>query len=375
MSFDVLVSQKNHVFDIVIIGGGIIGLSIACEMAEMGKKIILFEKNKVGMQASWVAAGTLEPIWDADGDGTDLLEIKLKSESMWRDFGQKIQQETDIDIEYNSSGGLLIAMNSDEMNQLERTHEIATKYKIESRILSKDELLSIEPKMNTNVYGGIFLASECYVNPRKVTDALCKYFKQMGGQIREKKKVTGLIENENGTVIGVSVSGEKIFAKQVVNCTGPWSSELTKINVKPIKGYMLCFASECVPKIDHVIIHRNSVRILRRKDETMMAIGLMEDVGFDRELNEENTNVMRNYAERIIPSLNDSAIIETCSGFRPQGEDQFPVVGKIKDGYYVATGHFKDGILLAPITAKIMSESLNGYENPNLSPKRFVQKR
>ena len=130
-------SQENHVFDIVIIGGGIIGLSIACEMAEMGKKIILFEKNKVGMQASWVAAGTLEPIWDADGDGTDLLEIKLKSESMWRDFGQKIQQETDIDIEYNSSGGLLIAMNSDEMNQLERTHEIATKYKIESRILSK----------------------------------------------------------------------------------------------------------------------------------------------------------------------------------------------------------------------------------------------
>ena len=368
-------SENNNNFDIIIIGGGIIGLSIACEMAESGKKVIIFEKNKVGMEASWAAAGTLEPIWDVGDDDEKLLQLKLKSEAMWRKFGQKIQKETDIDVEYNSSGGILIAMNSEEMNQLEKTHEFAAKYGIESRVLSKEELLILEPNINTKVFGGIFLASECYVNPRKVTVALCKYFKQMDGHIRENKKVIELIENENGTVIGVSTSSEKIYAKHIVNCAGPWSPELAKINVKPIKGYMLCFAAESVPKIDHVIIHRNSVRILRRKDETMMAIGLMEDVGFDRELNEENTNVMRNYAERIIPSLNDSAIIEACSGFRPQGEDQFPVVGKIKDGYYVATGHFKDGILLAPITAKIMSESLNGYENPNLSPKRFVQKR
>ena len=367
-------SEKTNNFDIIIIGGGIIGLSIACEMAESGKKVIIFEKNKVGMEASWAAAGTLEPIWNVNDNDEELLQIKLKSETMWPEFERKIQKETDIDVEYNSSGGLLIAMNSDEMNQLEKTHDFATKYGIESRVLSKEELLTIEPSINTEVFGGIFLASECYVNPRKVTDALCKYFKQMGGQVRESNKVTELLENENGTVIGVSTSSEKIFAKQVVNCAGPWSSELTKINVTPIKGYMICFAAESVPKIDHVIIHRNSVRILRRKDGTVMAIGLMEDVGFDRELNKENTNVMRNYAERIIPGLNNSTIIETCSGFRPKGDDPFPVIGKIKDGLYVATGHFKDGILLAPITAKIMSESLNGYENPNLSPNRFIEK-
>ena len=151
-------SGQNNVFDIIIIGGGIIGLSIACEMAEKGKKVILFEKNKIGMEASWAAAGTLEPIWDADGDGDILLQIKIKSEALWRDFSRKIQEGTNIDVEYNSSGGLLIAMNSEEMSQLEKTYKVAIKHGIESRILSKEEILSMEPKMNTEVFGGIFFS-------------------------------------------------------------------------------------------------------------------------------------------------------------------------------------------------------------------------
>ena len=374
MLHDVFVSEQNNIFDIIIIGGGIIGLSIASEMAEKGKKVIILEKNKIGMEASWAAAGTLEPIWDAEDDGDDLLQIKIKSEAMWRNFAQKIQGETNIDLEYNSSGGLLIAMNNEEMHQLEKTHEVATKYGIESRILSKEEIISMESNLNTQVFGGIFLASECYVNPRKVTEALCKYFEKMGGIVCENNAVTDLLKDENGAIIGVTVPNEKIFAKQIVNCAGPWSSEMTEIKVKPIKGYMLCFAAESVPKIDHVIIHRNSVRILKRKDGTLMAIGIMDDVGFDRELNEEKLKIMRDSANKIIPSLTDGDIIETCSGFRPQGEDRFPVIGKIKDGLYVATGHYKDGILLAPITAKIMYESLSGIENANVSPQRFMKK-
>ena len=364
-------SEQKNIFDIIIIGGGIIGLSIACEMAEKGKKVIIFEKNKIGMEASWAAAGTLEPIWDAEGDGDDLLQIKIKSEEMWHDFAQKIQEETNIDVEYNSSGGILIAMNFEEMNQLENTCKVATKYGIESRVLSKEEIISMESDMSTDVFGGIFLASECYVNPRKVTKALCKYFEKMGGKIRENSKATGLLEDENGTIVGVSVSHEKIFAKQIVNCAGPWSFEMTDIKVKPIKGYMVCFAAKCVSKTEYVVIHRNSVRILRRKDGTLIAIGMMEDVGFDRELKEESLKVMCDDAIRIIPRLSDAHIIEVCSGFRPKGEDRFPIIGKVKEGLYVATGHYKDGILLAPITAKIMYESLNGNEDANVSPRRL----
>ena len=367
-------SEQNNIFDIIIIGGGIIGLSIAGEMAEKGKKVIVLEKNKIGMEASWAAAGTLEPIWDAEDDGDDLLQIKIKSEAMWYDFAQKIQGETNIDVEYNSSGGILLAMNNEEMHQLKKTHEVASKYGIESRILSKEEIISLESNVNTQVFGGIFLASECYVNPRKVTEALCKYFEKMGGTVRENNPVTDLLKDKNGSIIGVTVPHEKIFGKQIVNCAGSWSSEMTEIKVKPIKGYMLCFAAECVPKIDHVIIHRNSIRILRRKDGTLTAIGIMDDVGFDRELKEEKLKIMRDFTNRIVPSLTNGDIIETCSGFRPQGEDKFPVIGKIKEGLYVATGHYKDGILLAPITAKIMYESLSGIEDSNVSPQRFMKK-
>ena len=181
--------QKN-VFDVIIIGGGIIGLSIACELAERGKKVILFEKNKIGMEASWAAAGTLEPIWDAEDDGDDLIQMKIESEKMWLGFAQKIQEETNIDVEYNSSGGILVAMNSEEMNQLENTYKFAVRHGIESRILSKEEIISMESNISTNVFGGIFLASECFVNPRKVTKALSKYFENMGGKICEKSKVT-----------------------------------------------------------------------------------------------------------------------------------------------------------------------------------------
>ena len=227
-------SEQKNIFDIIIIGGGIIGLSIACEMAEKGKKVIVLEKNKIGREASWAAAGTLEPIWDAEDDGNDLLQMKIKSEEMWREFAQKIQEETNIDVEYNSSGGILIAMNFEEMNQLKNTCKVATSYGIESRVLSKEEIISMESDISADVFGGIFLASECYVNPRKVTKALCKYFEKIGGKIHENSKVTGLLEDENGTIIGVTVSHEKIFAKQIVNCAGPWSFEMTEIKVKPI---------------------------------------------------------------------------------------------------------------------------------------------
>ena len=367
-------SEQKNIFDIIIIGGGIIGLSIACEMAERRKKVVILEKNKVGMEASWVAAGTLEPIWDAEGDGDELLQLKIKSEKMWQNFAQKIQQKTNIDVEYNTSGGILVALNSEEMNQLEKTCNVAVKYGIESRILSKEEIISMESTTSTDVFGGIFLASECYVNPRKVTEALSKYFESMGGKIHENNKVTGLLEDENEIVIGVNTTLEKFFAKQIVNCAGPWSFEMTEIKVKPIKGYMVCFAAECISKLDHVVIHRNSVRILRRKDGTVMVIGMMEDVGFDRELNEKSLKVMCDNAKRIIPGLSPEKIIEACSGFRPKGEDSFPVIGKIRDGLYVATGHHKDGILLAPITAKIMYESLNGSEDESVSPRRFLKK-
>ena len=367
-------SEQKNIFDVIVIGGGIIGLSIACEMAERGKKVILLEKNKIGMEASWAAAGTLEPIWDAEGDGDELLQLKIKGEEMWRDFAQKIQEKTNIDVEYNASGGILIAMNFEEMNQLENTCKVATKYGIESRVLSKEEIISMEPAISADVFGGIFLASECYVNPRKVTKALHKYFEKIGGRIRENSKVTSLLEDENKTIIGVTTSYEKFFARQIVNCAGPWSFEMTEIKVKPIKGYMICFAAECMPKIEYVVIHRNSVRILRRKDGTLMAIGMMEDVGFDRELKEESLRAMCDDAIRIIPRLRDAHITEICSGFRPKGKDRFPVIGKIKEGLYVATGHYKDGILLAPITAKIMCESLNGSEDANVSPRRFMKK-
>ena len=366
--------EQKNVFDIIIIGGGIIGLSIACELAERGKKVILFEKNKIGMEASWAAAGTLEPIWDAEDDGDDLLQMKIKSEKMWFGFAQKIQEETNIDVEYNSSGGILVAMNSEEMNQLENTYKVAVRHGIESKILSKEEIISMESNISTNVFGGIFLASECFVNPRKITQALSKYFEKMGGKIYENNKVTSLLEDENGTIVGVNISDKKIFSKQTVNCAGPWSSELIEIKVKPIKGYLVSFESKCIPKMKYAIIHRNSVRILKRKDGNLVAVGMMEDSGFDLDLKEETLRTMRENAITIIPKLSDGQVIETYSGFRPKGEDRFPVIGKIKDGLYVATGHYKDGILLAPITAKIMYESLNGNENTNVSPRRFLKK-
>ena len=366
--------EQKNIFDTIIIGGGIIGLSIACELAERGKKVILFEKNKIGMEASWAAADTLEPIWDAEDDGDVLVQMKIKSEKMWLGFVQKIQGKTNIDVEYNSSGGILVAMNSEEMNQLENTYKFAVSHGIESRILSKEEIISMESNISTNVFGGIFLASECFVNPRKVTKAMSKYFENMGGKIYEKSKVTSLLEDENGAIVGVIVSEQKIFAKQTVNCAGPWSSEMTEIKVKPIKGYLVSFEPECISKMKYAIIHRNSIRILKRKDGTIVAVGMMEDSGFDRELKEESLKTMRKNAIRIIPKLSDSQVIEMYSGFRPKGEDRFPIVGKIKEGLYVATGHYKDGILLAPIPAKIMYESLNGNENTNVSPSRFMKK-
>ena len=105
-----------------------------------------------------------------------------------------------------------------------------------------------------------------------------------------------------------------------MNCAGPWSSEMTGIKVRPIKGYLVSFESEFISKMKYVIIHRNSIRILKRKDGTLVAVGMMEDSGFDRDLKEENLMTMRKNAITIIPKLSDGQVIENYSGFRPKGE-------------------------------------------------------
>jgi glycine oxidase len=349
--------------EILIIGGGVIGLSIARELHRKGAgRITIVDRGALGSEASWAAAGMLAPNIETDSDadfhkfGTESLEIYPK-------FAAELLEETGIDIELDRSGTLCVAFSEDESIELQDTYARQQIRNVSVELLSADEVRRLEPSISADVRSALFYPNDWQVENRKLIAALRESALRSGIRIIENEEVSELM-TEDRRVVGARTSTGDLRADTTVIATGAWTSLIkigdvsVPVSIRPIRGQMLSFSLPA--QLLRHVVYSHSGYLVPRNDGRILVGATVEDVGFDKTTSAEGLDALKLTAAEILPHLKEAEIGETWAGLRPFADDGLPVLGNIAgwESVIVATAHYRNGILLAPKTAGIVADRI-----------------
>ncbi|MGI9035693.1 MAG: glycine oxidase ThiO [Pyrinomonadaceae bacterium] len=366
---------------ILIIGGGAIGLSLARELKKRDvEKIAVIEKNSAcGTEASFAAAGMLAPQSEADC-ADEFFNFCSESRDLYPQFAAAIFDETGVDIELDQSGTLYLAFDEKEAAELEKRFAWQTKANLPIEKLSREEILKLEPHVSPQVVFGLFFPNDWQVENRQLMTALQKFAGASDIEIFNQTEIKNLLI-ENGKIAGAETGDRKFLASKVVLATGAWTSLIkignddSPLNIAPARGQMLCFYA--AEKLFSKVIYTTHGYIVPRRDGRILAGATVENVGFDKSVTADGKNFLRRRAFEIAPRLENFEITKSWAGLRPLAADGLPVLGGISgiENLFAATAHYRNGILLAPKTAEILADKL--VENSAseyleiFSPRRF----
>jgi glycine oxidase len=355
--------------EVLIIGGGVIGLSIARELQKKGaERITIVDRGPIGREASWAAAGMLAPNIETDSD-EDFHKFGIESLDLYPKFAAELLDETGIDIELDRSGTLCVAFSEDESIELHETHARQQARHVSVELLTGEELRLLEPSISEDVRAALFYPNDWQVENRKLVAALREFAQRSGIRIVEDVEVSGLIA-EKQNVVGARTSVGDFRSGTTIIATGAWTSlikigETTMpVSIRPIRGQMLSFLSR--ERLLRRVIYSHHGYLVPRSDGRILVGATVEDVGFDKTTSAEGIDSLRLAAVEILPQLANADIGETWAGLRPFADDGLPVLGEIPgwDNAVVATAHYRNGILLAPKTAEIVaSRIIDGIES------------
>lgn len=353
--------------DVIIVGGGVIGCSIAWRLAQKGLSVTVFDRGRVGGEASRAAAGMLSPQGESQTPGP-FFDLCLRSREIYRSFAEELTQASGIDVEYKSEGTLFVVLNDEQ----EQENAGWAKWQLEAGLpledVSAGELRKLEPALTERATRAIFLPEEHQVENRRLMDALEIAVKRVGVEVIEGTEVTALA-TDHGRITGVVCGSQRYESGTVVVAAGAWSSALLEpiglyVKVIPIRGQMIAVKGEA-SQISRVL-HSSEVYIVPRRDNRILIGATVENVGFRKGVTVTAIERLLSAAVRLVPSLRDLEIIETWSGLRPDTVDHLPIMGPSGLGnLLLATGHFRNGILLAPITAKSIAKAILNDCVPN----------
>ena len=348
--------------DVLVIGGGIVGSAIAWRLAKDGLSVTLLEKGEIGREASWAAGGMLTPVHLADYPPA-LVEICGASLSLYEPLCREILAASGIDPEYRVTG-LLLLVRDDAGEEAARELEVwkrARNQPVER--LTRDEALAVEPKLTPTLRRALRLPDIAQIRNNRMAVALAEGAKRKGAELRPHTPVTGFLRVP-GRVTGVKTPRGDVYAGTTILAAGAWSSELLKplgldLKVKPIKGQML-LAGGPPDFCRHMILDGESY-LIPRADGRILVGSTLEDVGFDKSVILEAVGDLALRGARLMPELGKLPMVTSWAGLRPSTPDRLPYLGRGPvDGLIVATGHYRNGILLAPITAELVADLLAG---------------
>jgi glycine oxidase len=353
-------------WDAIIIGAGIIGLSLAIELNKRGLRGLIVDKGEPGREASWAAGGML-----ADFPlemPLALRDLATASARMYPEFVHELEDESRLKIDLRDHGTLLFG-DPAKVN----SHGSASGSMVGNSFLLPLPLQELEPafSLSEKLAGTttMFL-KERSVDPRHLTGAAIAAAKHRGIDFSSGDQVLA-IEVSDGKAVGVRTNKTSFVASVVVNCAGAWAGQIGPYDfpTRPVKGQMLCVVMPRKEMVRHVI-RMPEVYLIPRSDGRMLIGATQEEAGFDKRTVPAAIQKLRQAALEIVPELADARILEAWAGLRPGTPDALPILGATATpGYFVATGHFRDGILLAPVTARVMGQVIAG-EKPefNLQP-------
>jgi glycine oxidase len=346
--------------DAIVIGGGIIGLSLAIELNKHGLRVLILDKGEPGREASWAAGGML-----ADFPlemPAALRELATASARMYPEFVHELEDEARQKIDLRSEGTLLFVRP-----------ETGEKVDVEEYPLPAP-LADLEPTLSGDAVcdlTALFLP-ERSVEPRHLTAAAVGAARHRGIEFSSGDKALA-VEISGGKTAGVRTSKTRFAAGIVVNCAGAWAGQIacesgaqgveqrsTAVPTRPVKGQMLCVI---MPKKEFVrhVIRTPEAYLIPRSDGRLVIGATQEEAGFDKQTVPATIQKLHRAAMHVVPQLAGALIHEAWAGLRPGTPDALPILGATETpGYFVATGHFRDGILLAPVTARVMGQVIAG---------------
>jgi glycine oxidase len=353
----------RHHGDAVIIGAGIIGLSIAFELAGRGASVQVFDAAEPAKAASWAAAGMLAPRTEALTD-TWMQALCEESLALYPRFAAEIAEEGGIDPHLRLNGILHAAFSADALERLQRRSVALCAQGYGARILSREDTLLAEPALGKRVAGALLVEGEGQVDNRRLGRALAAACRSRGVRLKTDTRVLRVDGNAR-CVLGVKTELGYVGAGAVINAAGAWAARLEGVpqscvpQVRPIKGEMLAIEIP-VGFMRHTTWVENAY-LVPRADGRLLVGASSVDAGFDARVTAGGIERLLRSAIEAAPALGAFTITETWAGLRPATPDERPVLGETAlAGYYLACGHYRNGILLAPVTARILADAVCG---------------
>jgi glycine oxidase len=360
---------------VAVIGGGAIGLGIAWRLARAGCPVTVFERAEAGRAASWAAGGMLAAGVETEPGDEALWPLAAASQRLWPDFRYALQAASGIDIGYRDDGTMVVALTRDDLEQLRFNYEFQRSLGIELEWLSGAEARRREPYLNTGTAAACFCKHDHQVDNRALVTALKPALLKAGGTLRENSEVKGL-EIANGRVTGVRVGGVVHAADVVVVAAGAWSRgleglpEVVRPPVRPVRGQLLYLRmNPSEPLVRHVIWAPKAY-IIPRRDGRLLIGATTEERGFDLRPTAGGVFSLLEGAWRAFPGIEELVLDEIVVGLRPGSRDDAPILGPTAvEGLVMATGHFRNGILLLPVTVEAISRYvLKGKVSDEIRP-------
>ena len=349
---------------VVVIGGGIIGCLTACFLKQRGADVLVLERGQAGQEASWAGAGILCPIhpWLYPDSFSHLIDASL---AMYPDFRAEIEGATGQSIEWQKSGLLIPFFSDDKINHKQAAAAWSERFNWHIEQLDTAQTLALEASLADNVTGSFVWPEVAQLRNPRLLQAVRIWMQKLGVELHENTEVSSLVMQQDVLSAVQCANGQRFDADQVLLASGSWSGELAEqlgfvLPIKPVKGQIILLKGE--PGLMKSIIKHDDAYFVPRSDGRILVGASMEFVGFERGNTEQVTDQLMASMQKIAPGLKDLEVEHQWMGFRPGSPDGLPYLGNVPNvkGLWVASGHYRNGVALAPITAEIMSRKILG---------------
>ena len=388
-------SAGDGTADAVIVGGGVIGLSIARSLARRGvRRVTLIERASPGAEASSAAGGMLAV--QAEANRADaFLELACASRDLYPSLALELKEETGVDIELERTGTLYLGFTEEDEAEMSRRYRWQTSAELAVRKLTPEEARLMEPCVSQSVCSALLFPLDVQVENRRLVSALVASVEKHGVRLMTSTEALS-VRIERGEVRSVETSRGTVSTPFIIIAGGAWSSliganpgagvssgrdssdtssELPSLRIEPVRGQMLCFDAR--QRLARHVLYSPRGYLVPRMDGRLLAGSTTERAGFDKRVTGFGVHAMMAHALEIAPSVGELALVDSWSGLRPRAEDDLPVLGTCASvrGLVYATGHYRNGILLAPITGELIADVLTRGVMPPLlrafTPDRF----
>ncbi len=357
--------NEQRSYDAIIVGGGVIGLSCAWRAARDGARVALVDRAEPPAGATRVAAGMLAPVGELTFGEPELLQMTLAAAERYPSFVEELEAETGVSTGYARLGALHIALDRDEAAELRRVHDLQRSLGLGAEWLPPRGCRELEPGLTPSFNGGVHAPDEAAVDPRALSAALLAALAGRGVEVRTGTEVVAArLDGER--IAGVrTASGEELCAAAVVLAAGAWSGaewlpESARPPVRPVKGQIVELRSRDGVAPCRRILASERVYLVPREDGRLIVGATVEEQGFDTAVTAGGVHELLREAYRLLPDVAEMELLDAAAGLRPGTPDNLPLVGLgALDGLILACGHYRNGVLLAPLAAEKVAELLH----------------